>query len=327
MKTMKILMGLAVLALGAQAQAALNPFVSFTGNVGLSTDGWGSTSQSGVISASVPAGSTVIAAYLYSATFNSSATAPTVTLGGTGVTFGPQVPNATACCSLASWRSDVTSIVKPTIDGGAGGVYNFAVTEGQSNIDGEALVVVYQNAALPEATVGILDGFASVTGDTASINFADPLDPSDPGFFAEMALGIGFSCCSQKSSVAVNGTTITLNAGNNDDGNVVGNGSLITVGSFDDPLSPFMPTYEQDHERYDLSGQVALGDTSITVTTSNPSRDDNIFLAAFHVSGIAGINEPPPDPDPEPSPLTEPGTLGLLGAGVLLMAIRRRRMQ
>ncbi len=326
MKTMKILMGLAVLALGAQAQAALDPFQSYTGNVGVSTDGWGSTASSGVISASVPAGSTVIAAYLYSATFSTSGT-PTVTLDGSGVTFGPAVPNATACCSLASWRSDVTSIVKPTIDGGAGGVYNFAVTEGQSNIDGEALVVVYQNAALPESTVGILDGFASVAGDTAAINFADPLDPSDPGFFAEMSLGIGFSCCSQKSSVEVNGTLITLNAGNNDDGNAVANGSLITVGSFDDPLSPFMPSYEEDHERYDLSGQVALGDTSISVTTANPSRDDNIFLAVFHVSGIAGINEPPPDPDPDPSPLTEPGTLGLLGAGMLLMAIRRRRMQ
>lgn len=64
------------------AQAALSPFQSFVGNVGLSTDGFGSTTESGIISASVPAGSTVLAAYLYSAT-NTSSTIPTVQLDGT----------------------------------------------------------------------------------------------------------------------------------------------------------------------------------------------------------------------------------------------------
>jgi hypothetical protein len=39
---------------------------------------------------------------------------------------------------------------------------------------------------------------------------------------------------------------------------------------------------------------VTLGNTSINVFTQNPDATDNIFLAAFYVSGIAGINEPPP---------------------------------
>jgi hypothetical protein len=97
--------------------------------------------------------------------------------------------------------------VKPTIDAGPGGVYNFDVAETVlgSNTDGEALVVVYFNPSLPDATVGILDGFASVTGDTTSINFPDPLDPTDPDFFVEMSLGISFSCNDQKSTVNVNG--------------------------------------------------------------------------------------------------------------------------
>ncbi|MCU7917921.1 MAG: PEP-CTERM sorting domain-containing protein [Candidatus Thiodiazotropha sp. (ex Epidulcina cf. delphinae)] len=312
---------LACTALSGSAWASLDPFQSFTGNVAISTDGFGSLSNAGVISASVPLGSTVVAAYLYSSTYFTTGT-PTVTVDGSAVTFGPRVPNATACCSLASFRADVTSIVAPTINGGGGGVYNFNIAETAlgNNTDGEALVVVYENAALPEATVGILDGFASVVGDTTSINFADPLDPTEAGFFAEMALGIGFSCCNQKSTVEVNGLLMTENAGNKDDGvNGDNNGNLITVGSFDDPLSPVNPTYAQDTERYDLSSFITLGDTSISVDTINASQDDNIFLASFYVSGQAGFNEPPPS-------VPEPGTLMLTTLGLFgIVAAKRRR--
>ena len=88
------------------------------------------------------------------------------------------------------------------------------------------------------------------------------------------------------------------------------NGSLITVGGFDDPFSPFLPTYDEDHERYNLVPYITNGDTTISVRTVNPSGDDNIFLAVFHVTGEAGINEPPPD-----ATVPEPGTLSLLAIG------------
>jgi len=317
-----ILLGLALAGatFTGPAPASLMTFKTYTGNVGYSSDGFGSIDQSGTISASVPIGSTVVAAYLYSATFNSPGFAGG-TLNGTALSYEPAVINTDACCALASQRMDVTSIVKPIIDGGPGGIYNFPLTETDSTQDGEALVVVYTNPALSTATFGILDGFARTSGDTTAINFAKPLDPSDAGFFAEMFLGDGFSCCGQMSTVAVNGTTITQAAGNNDDSvdGFASNGNLITVGGFDDPYSSLLPSYDADHERYDLVPYITAGDTSITVNTFNSSADDNIFLAGFYVTGIASINEPP-------TGVPEPGSLGLfgIGLGALVFGLTRR---
>jgi hypothetical protein len=221
---------------------------------------------------------------------------------------------------LSTARADVTSVVAPVIDGGPGGIYNFTVTEASASQDGEALVVVYSNPLLPVGTVGILDGFSDVNGDSTAINFVDPLNPLDPGFFAEMILASSFSCCGQRSEVSVNGTLISQNAGNNDDGDQVADGALITVGGFNDPFSPFLPAYGDDHERYNLVPYVTAGDTSIDILTRNPDATDNIFLAGFYVSGIAGINEPPPT-----GSVPEPATLAFLGAGLATLAARRYR--
>lgn len=316
-----------ILGAMGQSHASLSVFQSFVGNVGYSSDGFGSSFNTGTISANVPSGATVLGAYLYTSTFsNPTHTGVGGTLNGTSVAYGAPVANATACCGLASARADVTTIVAPIINGGPGGVYNFTVTETSSSQDGEGLVVVYSLPSLPISTVGILDGFSAVGGDTSAINFANPLDPTAAGFFAEMIIGDGFSCCGQSSNISINGTLITGNAGNNDDGDQAVNGSLITVGGFDDPFSPFMPSYSDDHERYNLVPYITLGDTSISVLTDNPSNDDNIFLEVFYVFGRAGINEPPPPPPP-PDGVPEPSTMLLLGTGLvgLATAMRRKR--
>jgi hypothetical protein len=320
-------LALPALLLAVPAYASLTSFATFTGNVSESTSGCGSITSGCNLTANVPVGSTVLAAYLYSS-LNTPSVVPGGTLNGSVVNYSTAlgVDNG----FLQAYRANVTSIVQAAVGGGSAAPFTLAVTETNTGAqDGEALVVVYSNPTTVTATqtVGILDGFSASAGDTATINFSSPLNPTAPGFVADMRIGDGFSfdgsdpnnpiSSSQVSHITVDGTLISAVAGHCDDATEsCTDGNLITVGSDNDPFTPASPTVGQDHERYNLTPEIHVGDTSITVGTLNPSGDDNIFLETFLITGSATINQPQ---------TPEPATLSLLGLGLLFGARKLRR--
>ena len=162
-------------------------------------------------------------------------------------------------------------------------------------IEGTALVVIYSNPALPMRSIAVLEGgLSGPATQTTRLSLADPVNKTDPGFIAQLSLGISFSYQpdGQYSTVNVNGGRMTSSAGNYDDGQAV-NGALVTVGGVGDspadPCDPLDSTDTTDDELYDLSPFLNNGDSEIVLETANPSDDDSIFLAVITVSGRAGI--------------------------------------
>ncbi len=276
---------------------------TFVGNGGYSADGLGQFTTGGTVQADVPAGSTVVQAYLYGTYFSNTAPSEadrTIDFDGTNVIM-QTLPNSEAgpCCELSTARGDVASIVAAKV-GSGGGITNFAINNDPDSLDGVALVVIFSNATLPKTTIAVLDGGSKQEGDQTTFNFAAAIDPTQPGFAATMALGSGFSyqnglpghACGgeQFSTVTINSQLLTNCAGNFDDGDA-GDGALITVGgvgdSLDNPTPPDAPA--TDDELYDLKPFLKAGDTQLVIQTTNPSGDDNLFLAVIATTAEARV--------------------------------------
>jgi hypothetical protein len=284
---------------------------TFSGHGGYSADGLGQAGTGGTVQAEVPAGSAVQRAYLYGTYTNIVDTTDppladrTIDFDGASVVLEKISDVTSPGLFLSTARAEVTTQVAAKV-GGGGGITNFAVNTDPASLEGVALVVIYSNATLPLTTVAVLDGSASQTGETATFTLADPLDKSAPGFAARMSLASGFSAqdatghnCSlnvitpggpQVSTVNVNGQLLTGCAGNYDDG-VAANGALVTVGgvgdSTDNPTPPDNPP--TDDELYDIAPFLNQGDTQLAVTSSNPSQDDNLFLAVIQIGATASV--------------------------------------
>ena len=209
-----------------------NPAVAatFQGHGGYSADGLGQFGTGGTVQAEVPSGSTVVQAYLYGTYFGDPApdeASRTITIDATNVVLETLANSEAGSNGLSTARADVTSLVAAKV-GSGGGITNFAVNTDPEFLDGVGLVVIYSNAALPFVTVAVLDGGSKAAGDTATLNFAAPLNPAAPGFSAIMSVGSGFSfqgganphdCAGgQFSTVDINGARLTSCAGNFDDG-------------------------------------------------------------------------------------------------------------
>ena len=321
------------------AIADLRPSQYFA-NAALSIDGLGIIgSGSGQLQANVPSGSTILGAYLYTA----SIWGPPGTLRPGGVVWGTVHPvnfngsllNPSSGTLMTpdaneavTYRYDVTNIVRSAIQNGPGGLYNFNLQENGNN-DGSVLVVAYSNAATQGRSALIYDGELAITGDTTRLNFASPYTSGN----VIMSLASSYSAQPSGQFTQIDVRTsnnpiarrLTTSAGGQDDG-VGTNGALITVGGIDDSVenpSPFASSSggrRVDDELYNLAlGNsadanpfITPGDTWADLITINPSNDDNIF-GLFISADFMLIN-----------PIPTPGAAALLGLGGLLAARRRR---
>jgi len=280
----------------------------YTGKYGVSSDGFGSTSNSGEITAYIPKNSIITSAYLYSAAYTideeSSISIEGLKFNSKEVTFEKYYKNPWKSVRenysgyFLTGRSNVTSEIKDIYESNIE-FYTFSIAESNTEVDGEALVIVYYNDLLPETTIAIIDGGASIIADQILISFPSPLEPSLSSFFAELYLGINFSCCNQSSNIFVNENLITENAGNHNDGMLMvdSRGSLITVGGHNDTFSPHLPSYDEDTEKYDIKQYISAGSSNIKIETANTSGDDNLFLIICKVYGSGTVEIPCSDSD------------------------------
>jgi MBG domain (YGX type)/PKD domain/Bacterial Ig-like domain (group 1)/Bacterial Ig-like domain (group 3) len=282
---------------------SIKPVVTETGRISVSTSGLGMTGQAGTLKVKKPTGATVRRAYLASATrglFRYLLRPGDVKLDGVDATWSIVTPSGIG--SFNFW-GEVTHVVKAKLDSAPAGRVDISLREGiptgVDSIEGEVLVVIFDDPnQTTDNTVALLFGAQQTAGDTFALRFAQPLDLSDPNFALTMSLGISYGYQNesgqQYSVIDINGQRMTTSAGGQDDGEVA-NGALLTVGDLDDsPANPTDPYAlprdpRADDELYDLRPFVKAGDTELTVATSNPSNDDNIFFAAFFLQDTAAV--------------------------------------
>jgi hypothetical protein len=296
----------------------------------LSIDGFGSTTNSGVIQANIPTGSTIQRAYLYAASVWNKPVYG-VTFNGTSLPLSSGTILSPHNNPAETFRWDVTNIIASSF---TGGLQDFSIVENGPipTNDGAVLVVAYSNPSTQGFTSVILDGELSTGGDTVQFNLASPYTGGD--FLVSLASSFSRQPSGQFTQIDVttdstNNRRLTTSAGGQDDGEAA-DGGVITVGGIgDDPAnpgpfaSPSDPSAPRiDDEYYNLAlGNIenadpfiSPGDTFLRLTTQNPTNDDNVF-GLFITSGFKITATPVPEPSM---------TLGIFGIGAIGILLSRR---
>lgn len=313
---------------------SLNANYTFVGNGNWSIDGvGGQATGGGIVSAIVPEGSRVEAAFLYGSTyFSGTVDSATLSLGDDTLTVSDfDALGVSGPTSLQGYRADITAFIREAVGDGDEDVFDFNL-DGISglNVDGFALVIVYSNPDESLRTIALLDGFSNPDGDEFALGFDEPVDTDQDGFEALLSLGIGFGFQGgeQYSQVTVDSRPLTTSAGGSDDGRAA-NGGLLTIGGIgDDPANPdpgALPDGDPriDDELYDLAQGnsvdaapfLADGAESISVTTLNPSDDDNIFFAGFNITAVVAV-----DTDENDAPVAASDMVTVLENGMVMIA-------
>ncbi len=293
---------------GPEAATGLKVFFRKFGLFSASVDAAGSNGASHTVKIKKPAAnSTVVRAYLMAASYDFSAPRVInngdITIDGTAVTWNASETNTSVANSVFFYNvlGDVTPVARAKLDGNPAGTYTFTLAElvNNSNIDGEILVVVFNNPdQAKKQTVALMFGGQQLGGDRFELSFAKNFGRK-AGKHAFMGLGIsfGFQGSTQYSTIDVNGQRISTSAGGQDDG-IGANGALITAGGFGDskanpPNANATPNGNPryDDEQYDLLPFITKNTTNVVVSTSNPSDDDNIFFAWFEISAKTFVNK------------------------------------
>lgn len=293
------------------ASPGFTAIFSATGKYTLSADGAGNDPGSFTIRVKKPnAAATVYKAFLMSTSTTVPLAPGCVTLAGTPVTWNGSV--------FSSWDfgnyyfynywADVTSLVAPVINPLGPGISTILLSEcsltslinSEEAIEGEALLVIFNDATTIEKTVLIMWGGL----DPYSGNYAVLLGLHRHHSILQMGLGISHS---RQSGGYSDFTTVAFNttgdlsgvksscAGGSDDGGPFP-GKLITVGGIgdsipgagsDNPLPGDPPRCDCEH--YGLESDVSDSSTTLSFNTSNPTDNNNAFLCYFVASGSINI--------------------------------------